>query len=102
MNAENSIITRLNKHYFWDIDPSGLDENSSCRLIIERVFTLGEIYEMNQVVDFYGRKKVVDILCHLPYLDSKTLNFISKLFHKPVKSFRCYQLKQLRPQYWNS
>jgi hypothetical protein len=102
MNAENSIITRLNPRYFWDVDLSGLDENSSCRLIIERIFTLGEIDEMKQLINFYGRVKVIDVLCSLPYLDPKTLNFVSKLFHKSVKSFRCYQLKQSRPQFWNS
>jgi hypothetical protein len=102
MNVENSIITRLNPRYFWDVDLSGLDENSSGRMIIERVFTLGEIHEMNLLINFYGREKVVEVLCNLPYLDPKTLNFVSKLFHKSVKSFRCYQLKQLRTQFWNS
>jgi hypothetical protein len=102
MNAENSIITRLNPRYFWDVDLSGLDEISSSRLIIERVFTMGEVHEMNLLISFYGSEKVVEVLCNLPYLDPKTLNFVSKLFHKSVKSFRCYQLKQLRPQFWNS
>jgi hypothetical protein len=102
MNQDNSIISKINPQYFWDVDLSGLDENSSCRLIIERVFTLGEINEMNLLISFYGREKVVDVICNLPYLDPKTLNFVSKLFHKSVKSFRCYQLKQSRPQHWNS
>ncbi len=102
MNAENSIISRLNARYFWDIDLAGLDENSSYRLIIERVFTLGEVNEMNLLISLYSREKVVEVLCSLPYLDPKTLNFVSKLFHKSVKSFRCYQLKQSRPQHWNS
>jgi hypothetical protein len=102
MNTKKHIITRLNPRYFWDVDLSELDEISSCRLIIERVFTLGEVNEMNLVISFYSREKVLDILCSLPYLDPKTLNFVSKLFHKSVKSFRCYQLKQSKPQFWNS
>ena len=102
MNAENSIISRLNARYFWDVDLKGLDENSSYRLIIERVFTLGEVNEMNLLISLYGREKVVEVLCSLPCLDPKTLNFVSKLFHKSVKSFRCYQLKQSRHQFWNS
>jgi len=102
MNAGNSIISGLNPRYFWDVDLSGLDEISSCRLIIERVFTLGEIHEMNLLISFYGRDKILEVLRNLTYIDPKTLNFVSKFFHKSVKSFRCYQLKQSRPQYWNS
>jgi len=102
MNHENSIISGLNPRYFWDVDFSVLDEISSCRLIIERVFTLGEIHEMNMLISFYGREKVFDVLCNLPYIDPKTLNFVSKLFNKPLKSFRCHRLKQSKPQHWNS
>ena len=102
MNQENTIISRLNPQYFWDIDLSGLDEITSCRLIIERVFALGEVHEMNLVISFYGKNKVVEILCNLPYIDPKTLNFVSKLFNKPLKSFRCHRLKQSIPQHWNS
>jgi hypothetical protein len=102
MKVENSIISQINARYFWDVDHSRLDEISSSRLIIERVFSLGEVDEMNLLVSFYGREKVLKVLCNLPYLDPKTLNFVSKLFHKSVKSFRCYQLKQSRPQFWSS
>jgi hypothetical protein len=102
MNAEESLISGLNPQYFWDVDLSGLDDHSSCRLIIERVFSFGEIHEMNQVTGFYGREKVVEVLCTLSYIDPKTLNFISRLFHKPLKSFRCYRRRQSILQYWNS
>jgi hypothetical protein len=102
MKPDSSIISQLNPRYFWDIDLSRLNEASGRRLIIERVFSLGEIYEMNIVINFYGKNKVVDVLSNLPYMDPKTLNFISKLFNKPLKTFRCHQLQQSRPQYWNS
>jgi hypothetical protein len=97
-----SLISKLNPQYFWDVNLAGLDENSAYRLIIQRVFSLGEIYEMKQVIGYYGRGKVIDVLCNLAYLDPKTLNFVSKLFHKSIKAFRCYQISQLRPQLWNS
>jgi hypothetical protein len=41
-------------------------------------------------------------LCGLPYIDAKTLNFLSHLLHIPLKSFRCYRLKQSRTQFWDS
>jgi hypothetical protein len=102
MNPDNSIISQLNPQYFWDVDLLGLDENSSLRLVIERVFTLGEVHEMNLLISFYGREKVIEVLCNLSYIDPKTLNFVSRLFNKPLKSFKCYRLKQSRPLHWNS
>jgi len=95
------LISALNPQYFWDVDLSGLNDEQSCRLIIERVFSLGEPEEMNRVIRFYGRDRVVGILTSLPYIDAKTLNFTSKLVNKPIEEFRCHQLQQSRPRYWN-
>jgi len=102
MNQDKSILSEINPHYFWDIDLLTLDLNSSARLIVERVFSLGEVHEMNSLISYYGREKVIDVLSNLSYLDPKTLNFVSRLFNKPLKSFKCYRLKQSKPQRWNS
>jgi len=102
MKSKKSIISKLNPGYFWDIDLTALDEDSSPRFIIERVFSLGSISEMNLVIKFYGEEKILDILSHLSYIDPKTFNFIIKLFNKPPEEFRCYQRKQSTPQHWNS
>jgi hypothetical protein len=100
MNSSSTFIQKLNPLYFWDINLSGLDESKSYRLIIERVFSLGEVDEINLVIRFYGEKKVLEVLSDLSYLDPKTLNFISKFFNKPIKEFRCHVRKQSKPQHW--
>jgi len=100
MNSGNLILSKLNPQYFWDVDLTALDEALSCRLIIERVFSLGDMQEMNQVIHYYGKEKVVEILSNLTYIDPKSLNFISKLFNKPREEFRCYMRKQSKPQHW--
>jgi hypothetical protein len=101
MDSKNHIKASLNLHYFWDIDFSTLDEAAASRLIIERIFSLGEMHEMNQVIDFYGKSKVIAILCNLAYIDPKTFNFITKFFNKPDEEFKCYQLKQSKPEHWS-
>jgi hypothetical protein len=101
MKADNEIISGLNPRYFWDVDYSLLNDTSSSRLIIERVFAMGEIHEMNRLIRFYGREKVLEVLSNINYIDPKTLNFISKLFNKPLTEFKCYTLKQSKPQHWN-
>lgn len=102
MNSQQSLISKLKPNYFWDVDLAILDDTNASRLIIDRVFSLGEIHEMNQVITFYGEEKVLDILCHLSYIDPKMFNFIIKLFNKPPEAFRCFQRKQSTPQHWNS
>ena len=101
-NSDKSLFLSLNPSYFWDVNIPGWNEASAARLIIERVFTLGEVHEMNLLISFYGKEKILEVLCNLPYIDPKTFNFIRKLFNKPPEEFRCYQLKQSRPQHWNS
>jgi len=102
MKADIEIISGLDPRYFWDVDFSMLNSTSSSRLIIERVFTMGEVHEMNRLIRFYGEEKVVAVLSNINYIDPKTLNFISKLFNKPLKDFKCYIRKQSKPQHWNS
>ena len=92
----------LKPQYFWDVDISDNGNHISKRLIIERVFSYGNLSEIKFLVRYYGKKEVIEELCSLNYLDPKTLNFASKLFNKPKKSFRCYIRKQLMNQHWNS
>jgi hypothetical protein len=92
----------LKPQYFWDVDISDNLDHVSRRLIIERILIFGNLKEIKMVIDHYGRSVVVDELCKLNYLDPKTLNFASKMFNKPKKSFKCYIRKQLTTQHWNS
>lgn len=102
MNLQQSLISKLKPNYFWDVDIAILDDTNASRLIIDRVFSLGEILEMNQLISVYGEEKVIEVLCNLSYIDPKTYNFIIKLFNKPAEEFRCFQRKQSTPQHWNS
>ncbi len=102
MGSNSAILSKLKPQYFWDVDISRLHVSSGNRLIIERVFTLGDLDDMNLVIHFYGKDQVVKILSNLPYIDPKSLNFIAKLFNKPIEEFRCHQQKQSKPQHWSS
>jgi hypothetical protein len=92
----------LKPQYFWDVDISGNGKHISRRLIIERIFSLGNLKEIKVITDYYGKRKTLEELCNINYLDPKTLNFISKIFNKPKKSFKCYTRKQLMIQHWSS
>jgi hypothetical protein len=71
------LLEKLNKAYFWDIDPELLDENKSKRIIIERVMNLGNLREIKLILRHYGKEEVKKTVCSLNYIDPKTLNFLS-------------------------
>ena len=99
MNKELNINRDLKKKYFWDVNIERLDVEFSRRLIIERVFTLGSVKEMMLVIDYYGEEEIKKVLTGLNYIDRKSLNFISKIFNLPQKSFKCYSRRQLHPMF---
>ncbi len=99
MNRKFNLYRDLKKEYFWDVNIERLDVDSSQRLIIERVFTLGSVKEMMLVIDYYGEEEVKKVLTSLNYIDPRSLNFVSKIFNLPLKSFKCYSCRQLRPTF---
>lgn len=102
MSKSKNILERINPQYFWDIDFLQLDSERSVRIIIERVFSLGTMDEINELVSYYGKLKTAEILTGLNYIDPKTMNFASKFLGIPRKKFKCYTRKPSTPELWNS
>ncbi len=94
------LLEQLNNAYFWDINPKNLDEAKSDRLIIERVINFGNLFEIRLLITHYGESLVKKRLCNLNYIDPKTLNFISLLFHIPKTKFKCYSRILLNNPPW--
>lgn len=97
-----SLIKKLNKSYFWDVDRKRLDPNTSYRLIIERVFQLGTVTEVFEVIGYYGKDTTLEVLKGLKHLDPKTLELFSLFFEVPKDQFACYTKRQSRTLPWNS
>ncbi len=96
------ITGQLNPSYFWDVELSAFEDSAAARLIIERIFNLGTQNEINLVVEYYGKDKVINVLTNLNYIDPKTFNYIKKIFQIPANRFRCHTRKRLKNQHWNS
>lgn len=93
-------IPLLNPIYFWDVEYTALDPVRSKRIIIERIFTLGNLAEMQELIRFYGVGEVKSTLTHLNYIDPKNLNFLSLIFRIPKRNFKCVQRQQSIRQHW--
>ena len=100
MKNQGDLSELLRRSYFWDIDLSP-GKIVPTRLIVERIFTLGTLAEVALLLKYFGKDEVEEVLINLNYLDSKTLNFVSKYFGRSKNRFKCYIRKQSMPQLWN-
>jgi hypothetical protein len=66
-----------------------LDKNK--RLILERVFSRGNIDEFRSVNQYYSREEIKETVKKIGYLDKKTLHFISKAYQINSADFKCYK-----------
>jgi hypothetical protein len=82
---------RLRKSLFWDVPANSLDLDRNKRLILERVFTRGNIEEFRLVNLNYSRKEIRETVKQIGHLDNKTLHFISKTYQIKPDDFKCYK-----------
>ena len=91
------ILNRL----LWDINPETIDFARNKRIIIERVFTLGDFHDIRHVVKYYGIDTIKQEIVKAGNLDKKTLNWVSQYFGIPKTKFACYSKKQSKNVHWN-
>lgn len=97
----NNKILNLRKTLFWDIDPQQLNAQTSKILIVERILTRGNMFEFKQLLKFYSRSELSQIVLKIGRLDAMTLNFISGYLNIPKENFLCYKKKLSNPAHCN-
>lgn len=95
------LSLNISKNLFWDVDTSKIDDIQNKRLIIERVFTMGDLQDVVAVIQFYGLKTVKHELMNAGYLDNKTLSWVSNFFNIPKSKFKCFTKKQSTQIHWS-
>ena len=100
MSNKNISPKDFSPHLFWDVDVSQLDSEKSKRLIVERVFTLGDFSDLKLLFLLYSKEEVLQELKNAGSLDKKTLNFASHFFQMPKSDFKCYKKTQSNPTHW--
>lgn len=94
-------IESFSEHLFWDVDRNKLDFEKNKRLIIERIFTRGDIPDLKKIISLYGLKVIKKEIITAGFLDKKTLNWTSLFLNIPKIQFRCYTKMQLKKTHWN-
>lgn len=95
------LTIKLSRHLFWDFNIPDLDDQKNKNIIIERVFTLGDIPEIKEVILLYGIDTIKAEIVKLAYLDKKTLQWASIFFDIPKTEFLCYAKIQSNQVHWN-
>jgi hypothetical protein len=85
---------KFRKSLFWDVPANSLDLDINRRLILERVFTRGNIEEFRSVNRYYSKEEIREAAKKIGHLDNKTLHFISKTYLIKLNDFKCYKKDQ--------
>jgi hypothetical protein len=85
---------RFRKSLFWDLPEESLDLTRYKRLILERVFSRGNIKEFQAVNRHYSRDEIRKTVLQIGSLDKKTLHFISSTYELKASDFLCYKKNQ--------
>lgn len=82
----------ITKRAFWDVDFEKLLNNPEIKasFIIRRTFEYGTFQDIINVIDYFGKQKVIDILTNAHFLPEKTLHFASAIFKIEKSKFKCY------------
>ena len=98
---DSTCSLKLSKKIFWDIDINHFDEYKNKRIIIERVFSLGDIADIKKIIKFYGLETIKQEIVNAGFLDNKSLYWISDFLDIPKTQFKCFTKKQLNQTHWN-
>lgn len=91
----------LPKSLFWDLDINSLDDQKNRRLIIERVFSMGDLPDIKEIVRYYGLEIIKKEVIHAGNFDNKTLAWLSIFLNIPKTKFKCYIKRQSNQVLWN-
>lgn len=82
-NKRNEL--KFRKALFWDVPYESIDPEKNKRLIIERVFSRGNLSEFRQIINYYNEQEILEELKKIKSFDKKTLNFINKIYNINLK-----------------
>ncbi len=97
----STLISKLSAHLFWDLDKNKLDPEKNKTYIIERVFTRGNLSDLQEIIHYYGYNVLKEEIVKAGALDKKTLNWAAFYFNLKKTDFRCYSKIQSNQIHWN-
>lgn len=91
----------LPKRLFWEFKYDEIDWRKGADIVIERVVERGSPEEWQEMIRYYGEKKVVNTLkIKTIYLTDHATKKVCDYFKLKPEELKCYIRKLSRPQHW--
>ena len=91
----------LPKFLFWEFDYEKMDWQRGYLTVMERVIENGDQNHWEEMVRFYGLKKVLKALREeITYLSNHGVAAVYKYFHLSKQELKCYSKKQSQKEHW--
>lgn len=94
---ENKPKPIFNKRIFWDVVFENIDYDLRANFVIERVFDRGDVEDIRNCRRYYGDELVTKALLNAKFLSETSMYLASAVINRPLKDFRCYNLRQSNP-----
>ena len=91
----------LDKMLFWDWRYDEIDWQKTYRSVIERVLERGTKEDVNEIIRFYGKPKIVNALRNeIKFLPDYAIQDVARYFDIKKEELACYIRKQSRQGHW--
>ncbi len=91
----------LRRSLFWDTDFDKIDWDFNAQAVIDRVLQMGTLEEFKEILKYYGKQKIREIVKNLRYMDKRPMHFASVYFDIPLEEMRCYTIRQSGQLHWD-
>jgi hypothetical protein len=88
---------QFSPYLFWDSNPELIDFERDKNKVIRRVFDMGRIEDVVEVLWFYKKEDIVHALLTASYLPQNAIWLASALYQLKHEDFKCYTTKQYHP-----
>jgi hypothetical protein len=85
----------LSKQAFWDVDMDKIDYHRDAALVVEKVIERGKASDFDNIIKFYGFKRLGELALQANWLSDVSINFCCVLFKVKPTDFKCYTESRL-------
>jgi hypothetical protein len=96
----NSLVSKLSKHLFWDVEVEKINPDTHASFIVERVLKKGTLQDFGLLNQIFSSDQTISTVKNLKNLDPKSANFAHIYFNIPKNEMKCYTKTQSQAEHW--
>jgi hypothetical protein len=93
---------KIRNSLLWEYEIEKINWQQMRNVIVQRVIERGRMNDFYAVLNMYELEGVKEAIRQIPFLNNKDLAFICSVFDIKKEELKCYTMKQLKNQHWNS